>query len=84
MGYGVIGNTTDSGSVVLGSSPGTPALKLISCYLLPVGLRIVKQKCLLRDRNRQILVWLRTVLDRFRLRESNGILGADLRNYSRP
>jgi hypothetical protein len=27
LGYGVIGNTTDSGSVVLGSSPGTPALK---------------------------------------------------------
>jgi hypothetical protein len=26
LGYGVIGNTTDSGSVVLGSSPGTPAL----------------------------------------------------------
>lgn len=25
MGYGVIGNTADSGSVVLGSSPGTPA-----------------------------------------------------------
>lgn len=26
MGYGVIGNTSDSGSFVLGSSPGTPAL----------------------------------------------------------
>ena len=26
MGYGVIGSTTDSGSVSLGSSPGTPAL----------------------------------------------------------
>src|SRR3954453_2988492 len=26
LGYGVIGNTADSGSVVLGSSPGTPAL----------------------------------------------------------
>src|SRR5690606_8650279 len=25
LGYGVIGNTADSGSVVLGSSPGTPA-----------------------------------------------------------
>jgi hypothetical protein len=25
MGYGVIGNTADSGSVVLGSSPSTPA-----------------------------------------------------------
>ena len=25
VGCGVIGNTTDSGSVVLGSSPGTPA-----------------------------------------------------------
>ena len=28
MGYGVIGNTGDSGSSVLGSSPGTPALVL--------------------------------------------------------
>jgi hypothetical protein len=27
LGYGVIGNTADSGSVVLGSSPGTPAVK---------------------------------------------------------
>src|SRR5690625_1392141 len=26
MGYGVIGNTTVSGTVILGSSPGTPAL----------------------------------------------------------
>ena len=26
LGYGVIGNTSDSGSFVLGSSPGTPAL----------------------------------------------------------
>ena len=26
MGYGVIGNTTVSGSVILGSSPGIPAL----------------------------------------------------------
>ncbi|CCH16494.1 hypothetical protein MILUP08_41408 [Micromonospora lupini str. Lupac 08] len=26
MGYGVIGSPTDSGSVSLGSSPGTPAL----------------------------------------------------------
>ena len=26
MGYGVIGNTADSGSAILGSSPGTPAL----------------------------------------------------------
>ena len=25
MGYGVIGNTTDSDSVIPGSSPGTPA-----------------------------------------------------------
>jgi hypothetical protein len=25
MGYGVIGNTADSGSAILGSSPGTPA-----------------------------------------------------------
>ena len=25
LGYGVIGNTTDSGSVILGSSPGIPA-----------------------------------------------------------
>ena len=30
MGYGVIGNTTDSGSVILGSSPGTPADPLLS------------------------------------------------------
>ena len=30
MGCGVIGNTTDSGSVVLGSSPGTPALNCFS------------------------------------------------------
>src|SRR5690606_4710945 len=27
MGYGVIGNTTVSGTVILGSSPGTPALR---------------------------------------------------------
>ena len=27
LGYGVIGNTDDSGSFVLGSSPGTPAIK---------------------------------------------------------
>jgi hypothetical protein len=26
MGYGVIGNTTVSGTVILGSSPGIPAL----------------------------------------------------------
>jgi hypothetical protein len=26
VGYGVIGNTTVSGSVILGSSPGTPAV----------------------------------------------------------
>lgn len=25
LGYGVIGNTADSGSAILGSSPGTPA-----------------------------------------------------------
>lgn len=28
LGYGVIGNTTVSGSVILGSSPGIPALKI--------------------------------------------------------
>jgi hypothetical protein len=28
MGYGVIGSPADSGSVSLGSSPGTPALHL--------------------------------------------------------
>jgi hypothetical protein len=27
LGYGVIGNTDDSGSFVLGSSPGTPAIE---------------------------------------------------------
>jgi hypothetical protein len=27
MGYGVIGNTTVSGTVILGSSPGIPALE---------------------------------------------------------
>jgi hypothetical protein len=26
VGYGVIGNTADSGSAILGSSPGTPAV----------------------------------------------------------
>ena len=31
MGYGVIGSTTDSGSVSLGSSPGTPARLLRAC-----------------------------------------------------
>ena len=31
LGYGVIGNTTDSGSVILGSSPGTPADLLDIC-----------------------------------------------------
>lgn len=30
MGYGVIGNTADSGSVVLGSSPGSPATRVFS------------------------------------------------------
>ena len=29
LGYGVIGNTADSGSVVLGSSPGTPASQML-------------------------------------------------------
>lgn len=29
VGYGVIGNTTVSGSVILGSSPGTPAILLV-------------------------------------------------------
>ena len=33
MGYGVIGSTTDSGSVSLGSSPGTPARLLRACTL---------------------------------------------------
>ena len=39
MGYGVIGNTTDSDSVIPGSSPGTPAnhkknmLKIIRNFL---------------------------------------------------
>src|SRR6478672_3904157 len=28
LGYGVIGNTTVSGTVILGSSPGIPALKI--------------------------------------------------------
>ena len=41
MGYGVIGSTPDSGSVSLGSSPGTPAvrpwwLRLSSTELAPV------------------------------------------------
>src|SRR5699024_59262 len=31
MGYGVIGNTTVSGTVILGSSPGTPALRSSHC-----------------------------------------------------
>jgi hypothetical protein len=30
LGYGVIGNTEVSGTFVLGSSPGTPALKIAS------------------------------------------------------
>ena len=29
LGYGVIGNTEVSGTFVLGSSPGTPALKTV-------------------------------------------------------
>ena len=46
MGCGVIGNTADSGSVVLGSSPGTPArfwlkrlvaLTIISLYIISVA-----------------------------------------------
>ena len=35
LGYGVIGNTTDSGSVILGSSPGTPADLMSHVDLLP-------------------------------------------------
>ncbi len=35
MGYGVIGNTADSGSAILGSSPGTPALQRIRSALAP-------------------------------------------------
>ena len=36
MGYGVIGSPADSGSVSLGSSPGTPALQLqFNRYLEP-------------------------------------------------
>ena len=31
VGYGVIGNTTVSGTVILGSSPGTPA-SITRCY----------------------------------------------------
>jgi hypothetical protein len=31
MGYGVIGNTADSGSAILGSSPGTPAQTRLTC-----------------------------------------------------
>src|SRR5262249_51605736 len=31
MGYGVIGNTADSGSAILGSSPGTPAPAMSAC-----------------------------------------------------
>jgi hypothetical protein len=37
LGYGVIGNTKVSGSFVLGSSPGIPAIKSsreIGCFLL--------------------------------------------------
>ena len=33
MGYGVIGNTTVSGTVILGSSPGTPAnTRYFGCF----------------------------------------------------
>ena len=36
MGYGVIGNTTVSGTVILGSSPGRPATELLKfCVLMP-------------------------------------------------
>jgi hypothetical protein len=31
VGYGVIGNTADSGSAILGSSPGTPASIALTC-----------------------------------------------------
>ena len=34
LGYGVIGNTADSGSAVLGSSPGIPAIKSLGDSLL--------------------------------------------------
>ena len=33
MGYGVIGNTAVSGTAILGSSPGTPALSAIRSAL---------------------------------------------------
>ena len=35
MAYGVIGNTTVSGTVILGSSPGRPATGLRFCVLMP-------------------------------------------------
>jgi hypothetical protein len=35
MGYGVIGNTADSGSAILGSSPGTPAQTRLTCINRP-------------------------------------------------
>ena len=35
MAYGVIGNTTVSGTVILGSSPGRPATELWFCVLMP-------------------------------------------------
>src|SRR5690606_28742476 len=45
LGYGVIGNTEDSDSFVLGSSPGTPASKAreigpFLCALHPIGVDI--------------------------------------------
>ncbi len=36
LGYGVIGNTTDSGPVILGSSPGIPTLSQTRCDGLAV------------------------------------------------
>gem|GEM_PF-4456220 len=56
LGYGVIGSTTDSGSVSLGSSPGTPAqllallntwfecfviARIVNPYVWPNGLSAV-------------------------------------------
>ncbi len=51
MGYGVIGSPTDSGSVSLGSSPGTPALAVLAPSSSGLGRRPLKAVAPVRIRS---------------------------------
>src|SRR2546421_12687169 len=51
MGYGVIGSPTDSGSVSLGSSPGTPAPAVLAPSSSGLGRRPLKAVAPVRIRS---------------------------------